>query len=110
MVEGTFLTSGLIYLIISKIKPKIKYKDVYNIHTYSMIPFMATILLFFEEGIIFWVFPIYSLILMIIGMSKIHNISKIKSALICLFSAILIFYINFIMFFYFVFGVLNVPL
>lgn len=82
----TFLYSGLIHAIIIAFKGEGSYSDTYKVYTYSMIPF----LILTAVPIVGYLSIIYSFTLMIIGISKLHNISKGKSALACLLPAIFI--------------------
>ena len=83
-ILATFVYSGLIQVVMIAFKSGGTYKDSYNVFTYSMIPYQ-----------IFNVIPyvgslsiIYSFILMIMGISKVHNVSKGKAGLACLLPAI----------------------
>jgi hypothetical protein len=95
LIAETFLISGLIYLIIIKFKSKIKYKDTYNVCTYSMIPGIIVGILTMGFG---GLAIIYSVVLMIFGVSKIHNVSKLKATITCSFSVILVYGINALIF------------
>lgn len=102
----TFIYPGTIHIIVRYIfKLELKYKDLFNVYNYSIIPFFIlwpigffVSLLFylqnFSESILFfWLtfgLPIiifffsYSFILMIMGLSKIYNITKVKAVIFCL--------------------------
>jgi len=82
----TFLYSLLIHAIVIAFKGAGKYSDSYNVFTYSMIPFMLLVMV----PMVGFLSIIYSYVLMIIGISKIHMISKMKAALACLLPGIVI--------------------
>lgn len=82
----SFAYSGIIHLIVMAFKGQGTYAETYKAYAYSMIPFMILVLIPF----IGFLSIIYSFVLMIIGIAKLHNISKGKSALACLMPAIFI--------------------
>lgn len=110
----TFLYSGLVHMIVLIFKGRGGYSDTYKAYTYSMVPFLlissilaigylsllyaltsfnpskSTFLLISAIPATGYLSIIYSFILMIFGISKLHNISKKKSALVCLLPAFLI--------------------
>lgn len=89
----SFIYSGLVHAIIVAFKGEGTYLGTYRVYAYSMVPFLLLNLIPF----IGFLSIIYSFILMIIGVSKLHNISKGKSALACLLP--LIFIIGFFVLF-----------
>ena len=92
----TFAYSGLIHVIMIAFKSEGSYKDSYNAYTYSMIPFLILSVV----PMVGFFSIIYSFILMIIGTSNVHNVSKGKAALACLLPAVVI---GLVIGFYFVF-------
>jgi len=82
----TFAYSGLIHVIMIAFKSEGSYKDSYNAYTYSMIPFLILSVV----PMVGFFSIIYSFILMIIGTSNVHNVSKGKAALACLLPAVLV--------------------
>ena len=82
----TFIYSGLIHALIIAFKGEGTYSSSYNVYAYSMIPY----LIFSVIPMVGFLAIIYSIILMIIGISKVHNISKGKAALACLLPAVLV--------------------
>ena len=82
----TFVYSGLIHVIMIAFKSEGSYKDSYNAYAYSMIPYLILSVI----PMVGFFSIIYSLILMIIGTSKVHNVSKGKAALACLLPAVLV--------------------
>jgi len=80
-----FIFSGLIYLVLKAYKIKGDYQKTYNVYVYSSIPYLVLFIIPYIG-----VFSIiYSYYLMIIGMSRVHNISIGKSALACLLPIII---------------------
>jgi hypothetical protein len=82
----TFLYSALIHITLIAFKSQSGYAETYKVYTYSMIP-----------GVILSVIPlvgyislIYSFIIMTLGISKLHNVSKGKAALAVLLPGIII--------------------
>jgi len=82
----TFVYSALIHVIIIAFKGEGAYSGSYNVYTYSMIPYLILNVV----PMVGFAAIIYSAILMIIGISKIHNLSKGKSALAVLLPFFLI--------------------
>ena len=82
----TFAYSGLIHVIMIAFKSEGSYKDSYNAYTYSMIPYLILSVV----PMVGFLSIIYSFILMIIGMSNVHNVSKGKAALACLLPVVLV--------------------
>jgi hypothetical protein len=82
----SFFYSGVMHLILFLFKRNIKYKDTYNIVTYSMIPFLIFNFIPLIGGTLS---IFYLIILTTIGISKVHGISKIKSAFACILPLIL---------------------
>lgn len=82
----TFLYSALVHVIVISLKGKAGYSATYNAYTYSMIPY----LILSAVPLVGSLAIIYSFILMIIGVSKVQNISKGKSALACLLPLIVV--------------------
>jgi|TARA_Y100000310_G_C20642614_1_gene794810 hypothetical protein len=82
----TFLYSGLIHALIIAFKGEGTYSSSYNVYVYSMIPYLILSVV----PMVGFLAIIYSIILMIIGLSKVHNISKGKAALACLLPAVLV--------------------
>jgi len=72
-----FVYSGITHLVIKMMGGNGNYVDSYNACTYGIIPF--TLLTFIP--FVGWLSIIYSVILMSIGLSKYHGISKGKCAL-----------------------------
>lgn len=74
---GTFLYAGITHIVVFAFKGKKDYFATYKVCTYSIIPFLLLV-------VIPWVgylSIIYSFILTIIGLSKVHEISKGKAVL-----------------------------
>lgn len=88
----TFAYSGLIHALIIAFKGEGTYSSSYNVYTYSMIPFLILSVVPFVGSLAI----IYSIFLMIIGLSKLHNISKGKAALACLLPGVLFIAVLFI--------------
>ena len=82
----SFIYSGIIYAIIIAFKGEGTFLDTYKVYAYSMVPFLILKLI----PLIGYLSIIYSFILMIIGISKLHNISKGKAALACLLPVIFV--------------------
>jgi len=82
----TFLYSGLIHALIIAFKGEGTYSSSYNVYAYSMIPYLILSVV----PMVGFLAIIYSIILMIIGLSKVHNLSKGKAALACLLPAVLV--------------------
>lgn len=82
----TFVYSGLIHVIMIAFKSEGSYKDSYNANAYSMIPYLILSVV----PIVGYFSIIYSFFLMIIGISKVHNVSIGKAALACLLPAVLL--------------------
>ena len=82
----TFAYSGLIHALIIAFKGEGTYSSSYNVYAYSMIPYLILSVV----PMVGFLAIIYSIILMIIGLSKVHNISKGKAALACLLPAVLV--------------------
>ena len=82
----TFVYSGLIHALIIAFKGEGTYFSSYNVYTYSMIPYLILSVV----PMVGFLAIIYSIILMIIGISKVHNISKEKAALACLLPAVVV--------------------
>ncbi len=80
----TFIYSGIMHILLSFTKKDVHYVDTYNIFTYSLIP-----------AIVFSVIPlgfitiIYSLVLMVIGMSEVHGISNGRASFIVLMPVVI---------------------
>ena len=82
-----FAFSGLIHALIKAFKGKGTYSNSFNIYAYSMIPYLVLSVI----PLIGFFAIIYSFILMIIGLSKVHDVSKGKAAVACLLPAIVVF-------------------
>ncbi|MAE13665.1 hypothetical protein CMO92_03795 [Candidatus Woesearchaeota archaeon] len=80
------VAESISHALIIAFKGEGKYSSSYNVYTYSMIPYLIISVV----PIVGFLAIIYSIILMIIGLSKVHNISKGKAALACLLPAVLI--------------------
>ena len=83
----TFLYSAFIHVIMIAFKSEGSYKDSYNVYTYSMVPYLILSVI----PIIGFLSIIYSFVLMIMGISRVHNVSKGKAALACLLPLVLVF-------------------
>jgi hypothetical protein len=83
----TFVYSGLVHMLVIAFKGQGTFADTYKAYAYSMIPSSILSIIPF----IGFFSIIYSYFLMIIGVSKLHNISKGYSALACLLPVILVF-------------------
>lgn len=81
-----FLYSGLIHTIMIAFKGEGTYSNSYNVYAYSMVPYLILSVV----PLIGFLAIIYSIILMIIGISKVHNVSKGKATLACLLPAVLV--------------------
>ena len=82
----SFIYSGIIHAIVIAFKGSGTFSETYKAYAYSMIPFLIIKLI----PILGYLSIIYSFILMIIGVSKLHNISRGKAALACLLPVILV--------------------
>ena len=82
----SIIYSGIIHAIVIAFKGEGTFSDTYKVYAYSVIPFQILSLI----PIIGLFSIIYSFILMVIGVSKLHNISKGKSALACLMPLIFV--------------------
>lgn len=96
----TFLYAGLIYGGVKIFKGEGSYSDSYNVFTYSMVSFLILSLIPLIGLLAVFYFPV----LMVIGVSKVHNISKMKSALICLWPLMLLLAFLVFVFSIFLFG------
>ena len=76
----TFIFSGLIHAVVIAFKGEGVYVDTYNVYTYSTVPALILVVIPIVGLLSF----VYSLILMIIGVSRLHNISNGKAAIACL--------------------------
>jgi hypothetical protein len=76
----TFVYSGIVHLLVIAFKGGGNFADTYKAYTYSMVPSSILSLV----PLIGFFSIIYSFVLMIIGVSKLHNISKGYAALACL--------------------------
>ncbi|MCP3685526.1 MAG: hypothetical protein GY861_22990 [bacterium] len=76
----TFVSAGVLHLLVLIFRGQSGYSDTYKVYVYSMIPFLILRLIPF----IGFMAIFYSLVLMIIGFSRVHKISIIKSAAVCL--------------------------
>lgn len=90
-----FIFAGIIHILVVVFKGEGNVKDTYKIYAYSMIPFFIINII----PVIGFLAIIYSLILMIIGISKVHNISTGKAAVACLLPVILLIGIFAILFY-----------
>lgn len=86
-IIATFVYSGFMHALIKAFKSDKSYKDTYNVYTYSMLPYLALSTI----PIIGYFAIIYSLVLMVIGIRKVHNLSIVKSILVCLLPGIILF-------------------
>jgi len=93
---ATFTLAGLIQTIMVLFKSEGKAKDSFNVCLYSMIPF----LIFSAIPLVGYLSIVYSFFLMIIGISKVHNVSKGKAALACLLPVVLVIGLLGILFIY----------
>lgn len=96
---STFIYSGISHLVIKGFKGIGRYSDTYNTCAYSFIPF----LIFTLVPVIGYLSFIYSIILMTLGFSNYHKISKGKAIIAALVPIILaiillIIFILFILF------------
>jgi hypothetical protein len=82
----TFIYSGITQLVLILFKIPAKFKDTYNIITYSMIPYLIISLVPMIGALAIF----YFLFLVIFGISEVNQIPKGKSALICLLPLVLI--------------------
>lgn len=87
MVLGILITitfTSLVHVVAIIFKGKGTYADTFKVYSYSMVP----LLLLTSLPIVGYLSIIYSCLLIIIGIYKLHNISKVKSALVFLLSII----------------------
>lgn len=77
---STFVFSGIYYLVIRLFKGTGTYTDTYNAYTYSIIPWVILSVI----PIIGYLSFVYSMVLIIFGFSRYHNISKGKAVLVVL--------------------------
>jgi len=82
----SFVYSGIVHLLVIGFKGEGNYAETYKAYVYSFIPFQILILI----PLVGFLSIIYSFILMIIGVAKLHNISKGKAALACLLPVVFI--------------------
>lgn len=85
-IVGTFFYSGVIQLILMAFKSEGTYKDTYNVYAYSMLPSLVL------SGIPFagLLSTVYSYILLVKGISLVHQVSKGKAVLACLLPIIIL--------------------
>lgn len=81
-----FIFAGMIHLLVKAFKGEGKTTDTFKVYAYSMIPYFIISII----PLIGFLSIIYSLILMIIGISKVHNISMGKAATACLLPVIFV--------------------
>ena len=96
----SFAYSGMIHAIVIAFKGEGTYVATYKAYAYGMIPFLILKLI----PLIGYLSIVYSFILMIKGVAKLHNISKVKSALACLMPIIFFIGILIIAIIYFFIG------
>lgn len=82
----SFIYAGIIHAIVTAFKGEGTYAETYKAYFYSMVPFLILKLI----PIVGYLSIIYSFILMIIGVSKLQNISRGKAALACLLPVIFV--------------------
>ena len=92
-----FAYAGIVHALIKAFKGTGGYAKTYQVYAYSLIPAFLISLV----PLIGWLSIIYSIILMIIGLSKIHNISKGYSALAIFMPILLVLGILAIFLFYY---------
>jgi hypothetical protein len=79
-IISTFVYSGIIHLVIIMFKGNGKYAGTYKAYTYSIIPFLIFSLVPIIGGLSIF----YSAIIMVMGLSMLHNISIVKALISCL--------------------------
>jgi hypothetical protein len=79
-VIGTFVYSGITHLVVKGLHGEQGYSKTYNAVTYSLIPYLVLAVVPY----IGFLGIVYSIILMIFGLSEYHNISKGKAAIAAL--------------------------
>lgn len=96
---STFIFSGIYYLVVKLFKGTGTYTDTYNAYTYSLIPGIILSVI----PIVGYLFFIYSIVLMVFGFSRYHNISKGKAVLVVLIPIIpvIILIVVFVLFLFF---------
>lgn len=82
----SFAYAGIMHLLAISLKGSGTYSDAYRAYAYSMLPFLVLLLIPFVGSISI----IYSLILMMIGISKLYSLSKGNSAIVVLVPIIFI--------------------
>lgn len=92
----TFAFAGITHLAIKLMKGEGSYVNTYNVTVYSLIPFLILSII----PIIGFLSIIYSIVLMTIGFSIQHNISKGKSVIAALMPLIIIFVLAVLLIFY----------
>jgi hypothetical protein len=92
-ILGSFIYAGIIHVIVKIFGGEGNYVDTYNIFAYSSLPALVLSLIPFVG----FLGGIFSMIIMIFGISFLHNVSKGKAVLIVLMPLILLFAFIFLM-------------
>ncbi|MBI2448778.1 YIP1 family protein [Candidatus Pacearchaeota archaeon] len=100
----TFAFAGISHLAIKLMKGNGSYVNTYNVLVYSLIPFLIISII----PIIGFLSIIYSIVLMTIGFSIQHNISKGKSVIAALTPLIILFVLVILLIIYLIFALRNV--
>lgn len=82
----TFVYAGMIHIVVFAFKGRGKYSDTYNVYAYSSVPSLILSVI----PVVGTLTYIYSFVLTIIGISRIHNISTGKSILACIWPILLL--------------------
>jgi hypothetical protein len=88
-----FIYASISHVILLMFSRGVIWKDTFNVITYSLIPYKIFGLVPFFGGLTI----IYSIILSIIGLAKLHNISKGKATAVILFPLVVVIGIMFIL-------------
>ncbi|MBS3080504.1 YIP1 family protein [Candidatus Pacearchaeota archaeon] len=96
----TFISALILHFIARIMGGAGNYSDSYNIVTYSFIPAIILSLIPIV-GLFGWIF---SLIIMVFGVSSIHNLSKGKSVFVVLLPIIVMFLLLIMLIFWFIFS------
>ncbi len=83
----TFVYAGITHLIVKLLKGEGSYVNTYNVTAYSMVPSLVLSII----PIIGFFSLIYSIVLMVFGLSIQHNISKGKATIAALMPVIIVF-------------------
>jgi hypothetical protein len=98
-ILGSFIYAGIVHGVVKVSGGKGSVSDSYNVCAYSFVPYLALSIVPFVG----WLAFIYSITLMIFGLSEYHEISKGKAAAAAL-TPVLILGVLFVMFLFYIFS------